>query len=512
MQELHSPEQAAQWLLAHVTGTLRTDSRQVQAGDGLIAWPGAASDARAHVPAAILQGASACIVEKTGVDSYQFSSEKIACYAQLKADSGPIAAAYFEQPSHQLDVLAVTGTNGKTSTAWWLAQALSRLTPARPCGLVGTLGMGHVAETGAPMSGLLSTGLTTPDPVLFQYTLRRFVDEGLQACAVEASSIGLQERRLDGTRIRTAIFTNFTQDHLDYHGSMADYWEAKAALFEWPDLKAAVINVDGEQGAALAETLAKRTLDLWTVSASGPARLQARDIALGQQGLRFTICESDESHVLETALIGHFNVSNLLGVIAAMRTLGVVLADAVAACCGLRSVPGRMELVNGDEGAEASVGTPIVVVDYAHTPDALAKALQALRPLAAQRGGQLWCVFGCGGGRDALKRPLMGAVAAKEADMVVVTSDNPRFEKPEAIISQILLGLEGDVQVNVQADRALAIAQTLAEANANDVVLIAGKGHEEEQDVAGVRHPFSDRRHAQLALQRRIASTQGAHP
>ena len=506
MQELHSPEQAAQWLRAHVTGTLKTDSRQVQAGDGFIAWPGAASDARAHVPAAISQGASACIVEKMGVDSYQFNSGKIASYAGLKAASGPIAAAYFEQPSTQLDVLAVTGTNGKTSTAWWLAQALSRLTRARPCGLVGTLGMGRVAETGAPLAEITSTGLTTPDPVLFQQTLRRFVNEGLQACAVEASSIGLQERRLDGTRIRTALFTNFTQDHLDYHGSMAAYWQAKAELFDWPDLKAAVINVDDEQGAALADTLAKRALDLWTVSMSGPARLQARDIVLGRQGLRFTVFEGVENHVLETALIGHFNVSNLLGVIAAMRTLDVALVDAVTACENLRPVPGRMDIVN----AETLQAQPLTVVDYAHTPDALAKALQALRPLAAQRGGQLWCVFGCGGGRDALKRPLMGAVAAKEADMVVVTSDNPRHEKPEAIISQILLGLEGDAQVNVQADRALAIAQTLAVAKANDVVLIAGKGHEEEQDVAGVRHPFSDRLHAQLALQRRVTSQQGA--
>jgi UDP-N-acetylmuramyl-tripeptide synthetase len=516
MQELHNPEQAAQWLRAHATGTLRTDSRQVRVGDGFIAWPGAASDARAHVPAAISQGASACIVEKTGVSSYPFSRESsddlVACYAQLKAASGPIAAAYFDHPSHQLDVLAVTGTNGKTSTAWWLAQALSHLAPDRPCGLVGTLGMGRVAEAGVPLAGLVSTGLTTPDPVLFQHTLRRFADDGLQACAVEASSIGLQERRLDGTRIRTAIFTNFTQDHLDYHGSMAAYWQAKAALFDWPDLKAAVVNVDDEQGAALAEGLASRPMDLWTVSSRGPARLQAQDITLGQSGLKFTVREGDQTHVLQTTQIGAFNVANLMGVIGAMRTLGVALVDAVAACTNLCSVPGRMEWVNGEADEVASAGGPMVVVDYAHTPDALDKALQALRPLATQRGGRLWCVFGCGGGRDASKRPLMGVVAAKEADWVVVTSDNPRFEKPEAIISQILLGLEGNTKVNVQSDRALAIAQTIAEANANDVVLVAGKGHEDEQDVAGVKHPFSDRLHAQLALQRRSASRQGARP
>ena len=509
MQELHSPEQAAQWLRARVTGALRTDSRQLRAGDGFIAWPGAASDARLYVSAALAQGASACIVEKTGLENLSLQGESLACYEGLKAASGLIAAAYFGQPSSQLDVLAVTGTNGKTSTAWWLAQALSRLKPARPCGLVGTLGMGRVGMNGDALAGLVSTGLTTPDPVLFQQTLHRFVLDGLQACALEASSIGLQEHRLDGTRIRTAIFTNFTQDHLDYHGTMAAYWQAKAALFDWPDLKAAVVNVDDEQGVALAQTLAHRPLDLWTVSVSAPARLQAQDIALGHRGLRFTVCEGDESHVLETALIGSFNVSNLLGVIAAMRTLGVALGDAVAACADLRSVPGRMELIDSQDGGGAAIELPLVAVDYAHTPDALTKALQALRPLAVQRGGRLWCVFGCGGGRDALKRPLMGVVAAKEADKVVVTSDNPRFEKPEAIISQILLGLEGDAKVNVQSDRALAIAQTLAEAHANDIVLLAGKGHEKAQEVAGVRHPFSDSLHAQLALQRRIVSKSG---
>jgi UDP-N-acetylmuramyl-tripeptide synthetase len=398
-------------------------------------------------------------------------------------------------------VLAVTGTNGKTSTAWWLAQALSGLQQVAPvpCGLVGTLGIGRPPRpgvSGEPADDVVYTGLTTPDPVLLQQTLRRFVDEGLKACAIEASSIGIEERRLDGTRIHTAVFTNFSQDHLDYHGSMEAYWQAKAELFRWPGLQAAVVNLDDAKGVELAAALKGGLGELWTFSVLGPARLQARDVVHDARGLQFAVQEGDESHTLSTQLIGQYNVANLLAVIGAMRALGVPLAAAVQACRGLSPVPGRMECIS-------QPGQPLVAVDYAHTPDALGKALLALRPLAEQRGGQLWCVFGCGGGRDAGKRPLMGAMAAKNADQVVVTSDNPRNEKPEAIISQILLGLAGHTRVTVHADRAQAIASTLVDAAPADVVLIAGKGHERFQELAGRKLPFSDRTHAQQALLRR---------
>jgi UDP-N-acetylmuramyl-tripeptide synthetase len=498
MLELHSPEQAAQWLHDRVTGTLQCDSRKVRAGDGFIAWPGAATDGRRHVHAALAQGGSACLVERDGVEAFAFNQPHIASYPQLKAACGPIAAAYFEAPSERLDVLAVTGTNGKTSTAWWLAQALSNVGPNAAgetpyaCGLIGTLGTGRppVVEF---------TGLTTPDPVLLQGQLRRFLDQGLKACAIEASSVGIAERRLDGTRIRVAVFTNFTQDHLDYHGTMQAYWEAKAQLFRWPGLGSAVINVDDTKGDALAQSLRGSGLDLWTVSCEQPARLAAQDIRYDAQGLRFTVCEGGERHELATRLIGQYNVANLLGVIGAMRAVGVALADAVAACRALSPVPGRMDRLSAP-------GKPLVAVDYAHTPDALDKALQALRPLVQQRGGKLWCVFGCGGERDAIKRPLMAAVAEKNADRVVVTSDNPRGEKPENIISQILLGLSHDECVQVQADRALAIAETIAAADARDVVLLAGKGHEDYQEIAGAKQPFSDKVHAQAALDARAAA------
>lgn len=499
MFELHTPEQAARWLRSHVSGALTTDSRKVRAGDGFIAWPGAATDGRQYVNAALAQGARACLVEQAGVESFDFKSERVAAYAQLKAGSGPIAANYYEQPSREMEVLAVTGTNGKTSTTWWLAQALTELSPSIPCGLIGTLGVGRAprADTQEHATAkVVSTGLTTPDPVLLQQTLRRFVDEGLKACAIEASSIGIEERRLDGLRIHTAVFTNFTQDHLDYHGGMDAYWQAKAALFDWPELRAAVINIDDERGAELAHSLSARALDVWTVSCRGPARLMARAIRFDGQGLRFSVCEGDAQTEISTHLIGEYNVSNLLEVIAAMRTLGVPLADCVNACRVLHPVPGRMEL-------QAIPDQPLAVVDYAHTPDALAQVLQALRPLARQRGGQLWCVFGCGGDRDPTKRPLMGAVAAQHADRIVLTSDNPRSERAEVIISQILLGLEGVASVEVQADRAQAIAQTVQQADARDVVLVAGKGHEDYQETAGVRQPFSDRLELGKALQAR---------
>jgi UDP-N-acetylmuramyl-tripeptide synthetase len=491
MLELHDPADAARWLRGRVTGTLHCDSRKVAAGDGFIAWPGAATDGRKHVPAALTHGAAACLVERQGVEAFGFDAPAVAAYANLKSATGPIAAAYFESPSAQLDVLAVTGTNGKTSTTWWLAQALSNLPAPHtiPCGLIGTLGTGRPPQ-------VEFVGLTTPDPVLLQRQFRRFVDDGLKACAIEASSVGIVERRLDGTHIRVGVFTNFTQDHLDYHGTMEAYWEAKAELFCWPGLQAAVVNVDDAKGVELALSLQDSGLDLWTVSCERPARLDARDIGYDAQGLRFVVHEGTQQHALGTNLVGQYNVANLLGVIGAMRALGVPLKEAVQSCAQLSPVPGRMERLQ-------HAGKPLVAVDYAHTPDALDKALLALQPLARQRGGQLWCVFGCGGDRDATKRPLMAAVAEKNADCVVVTSDNPRSEKPENIISQILLGLSHADCVQVQADRARAIAETIAAAAAPDVVLLAGKGHEEYQEVAGVKHPFSDKVHAQAALDAR---------
>ncbi len=493
---LQSVHDAVAWLRERVTGTLQTDSRQIRPGDGFIAWPGAATDGRAHIGDALSRGAVACLVEHEGVEAFALQGLPVAALHGLKAATGLIAADWFDQPTQRLDVLAVTGTNGKTSTSWWLAEALNvlskhELATQGGCALVGTLGMGTPPA-------LTSTGMTTPDPVRLQRAFQQFADAGRTACAIEASSIGLAEHRMAGTRIRVALFTNFTQDHLDYHPGMAAYWQAKSVLFDWPGLQAAVVNIDDARGAELHATLADRLLDLWSVSITGPARLAARDISMGEGGLRFTVAEGVHTHVLQTRVIGQYNVSNLLGVLAGLRALGVPLQHALYACAQLSPVPGRMEQIHHP-------GQPLVAVDYAHTPDALDKALQALRPIAQERGGQLWCVFGCGGDRDAGKRPLMGAVAQHHADRVVVTSDNPRSEDPAAILHQILQGTIAGNTVRAEPDRAAAIALAIAEAAPADVVLIAGKGHEDTQETAGVRQPFSDMAHAQTALQARGA-------
>ena len=503
MQELRNPHEAAQWLRARVTGTLSPDSRTLTAGDGFIAWPGGVVDGRAFVKAALARGAAACLVEREGAQAFAFAEDSIGCYAGLKADTGAIAAEFFGRPSRELALVAITGTNGKTSTAWWLAQALSALPPGRTlaCGVIGTLGVGRPPAAGHTTADsarqLFPTGLTTPDPVLLQKALRQFVDSGLQACSIEASSIGIEEHRLDATDIRVAVFTNLTQDHLDYHGTMEAYGQAKRKLFAWPGLRSAVVNVDDGFGMMLAQTLGQQAVDLWTFSCQRPARLQASNLSYDTEGLRFDVVEQGgENRLLQTRMIGSYNVSNLLGVLAAMRALGVPLDAAVQACRALHPVPGRMECVGeADE--------PLVAVDYAHTPDALAQALTALRPLAQQRGGSLWCVFGCGGDRDSAKRPLMGAIASQKADQVVVTSDNPRSEKPESIVAQILLGLTPSPTVSVQVDRALAISQVIARAGARDVILLAGKGHEETQEVAGIKRRFSDKHQALQALSTR---------
>ncbi|RYY86016.1 MAG: UDP-N-acetylmuramoyl-L-alanyl-D-glutamate--2,6-diaminopimelate ligase, partial [Comamonadaceae bacterium] len=390
LQPLHDVDAVLQWLRARGATALRVDSRAVQPGDAFIAWPGAATDGRAHVAAALAQGAVACLVEAEGVQAFDFGAQgdvaAIATFAGLKAATGPIAAAWCAQPSQALEVLAVTGTNGKTSTAWWLAQALNAAAGAPRCALVGTLGVGVPPE-------LRYTGLTTPDPVTLQRSLREFADAGFTACAIEASSIGIVERRLDGTRIGIAVFTNFTQDHLDYHASMDAYWQAKAELFRWPGLRAAVVNIDDLRGAALVRELldsGTQGLALWTTSAQGrPARLMAQDVGYGSQGLQFTVVEQGMAPArLATGLIGDYNVANLLGVIGALRAHGLALRDAVAACAGLGSVPGRMEIVAGATPNTATA--PLAVVDYAHTPDALDKVLTGLRSFASQRGGRLW--------------------------------------------------------------------------------------------------------------------------
>lgn len=498
LTRLKSPQAAARWLTEWVTGTLRTDSRQVKPGDAFIAWPGYANDGRQYVQSALQAGATTCLVESEGVESFGFTDARIAALPRLKAATGAIAHEVFGRPSERLRVVATTGTNGKTSTAWWTAQALTLL--GQRCGVIGTLGIGEPPVAGRDAS-IAFTGLTTPDPVTLHAAFARMADDGFVACAMEASSIGIVEHRLDASLVEVALFTNFTRDHLDYHGTMEAYWAAKRQLFAWPQLKAASVNADDAQGAQLAKELAG-TLELWTYGVNrDDVRLAARDVHYTDIGLAFTLVEQGgESAAVRTTLIGDYNVSNLLAVFGGLRALGVGLAEMAALAPQLTAVPGRMQRV------PAAAGQPLAVVDYAHTPDALDKVLSALRSLSDARGGKLVCVFGCGGNRDASKRPLMGAISERLADRTVITSDNPRHEVPQAILADIVAGLARPADALVIEDRRDAIARAIAEAGPRDVVVIAGKGHEDYQDVAGTKQPFSDIEEAQRSLAKRPAA------
>jgi UDP-N-acetylmuramyl-tripeptide synthetase len=497
MIRLETVHQAAQWLKSHVgAGALHTDSRRIKPGDALIAWPGAATDGRQYVAASLDAGASCCLVESEGVQAYGFDDARIAQVEGLKAASGLIAAAYYEQPSKALDVLAVTGTNGKTSSAWWIAQSLNTLrknehSAQYSCGLIGTLGIGTPGK-------MVSTGLTTPDPVMLQAELARLHEAGASACAMEASSIGLAEHRMAGVQVKVAVFTNFTQDHLDYHGSMEAYWLAKRALFDMHGLQTAVVNLDDPKGDELVAYCKARGLSVISTSQiRSDATLCGSTPEHQVSGMAFDVQHAGQTQRVSCPVVGDFNAANMLGVIGALLALGVDIKAACQAISRCTAVPGRMELI-----AEAE--QPLMVVDYAHTPDALAKALAALRGVAQARGGKLWCVFGCGGNRDPIKRPLMAQAVQAGADQIIVTSDNPRHEAPEAIASQIIAGFAGNAtKIRQELDRRQAIRWAAQHAAGDDVILIAGKGHEDYQEIAGLKHPFSDTQEARAALKLR---------
>jgi UDP-N-acetylmuramoyl-L-alanyl-D-glutamate--2,6-diaminopimelate ligase len=497
----------------------------VKSGDAFIAWPGYAHDAREFVKGALEQGASACIVEAQGLGEYaalkQWDSARVRSFANLKHEAGLIANAYYDQPSQDVRVLGVTGTNGKTSVTWWLGAALGLL--GFKCGVIGTFGVGEVNATALTdartKSGQLyqidqldqlahftTNGLTTPDPLTLQKSLAQFKEQSARYCALEASSIGIVEHRLSGTRIHAGIFTNLSRDHLDYHPSMQAYWEAKRALFDWPDLKLAIINVDDPHGIKLFESLKVNRKDVRVIGfgESEHAQLKAREVIYPNErgGLSFEIGYCDkgqplESGVLSTAFLGRYNVSNLLAVMALLLAEGFKLEEVLSACSKLPPVMGRMQRVE-EQGADA----PCVVVDYAHTPDALEKALQSLKPIGQAQHGKLHCVVGCGGQRDPGKRPQMAKVASLLADSVTLTSDNPRSEQAQDIINDMLAGLDSNALQStfVEIDRSKAIHQTIARAKRGDVVLIAGKGHENYQEINGVKTAFSDVLHAKQAL------------
>jgi UDP-N-acetylmuramoyl-L-alanyl-D-glutamate--2,6-diaminopimelate ligase len=460
--------------------SLCADSRLVKPGDVFVAVPGHRLDGRAFAAEAVARGAVAVLQEGMAL-SLDVPAVPVRGLAAL---AGEIADLVYGRPSEQLWMVGVTGTNGKTSVSQWIAQAMSLL--ERKCALVGTLG------TGFP--GQLSLGVnTTPDAVGLQRALASFVAQGAAACAMEVSSIGIEEGRVNGVHFDVAVFTNLTRDHLDYHRSMEAYGAAKEKLFGWPGITAAVINLDDPFGAGLIRRLDGRLRVIaysLTGQIGGDRVLAAHDLTMNGADLAFTV----DGVRFAVPVVGRFNAANLLATIGALVAADESLADIAAVLRCITPPPGRMQVIGGEK-------SPLVVVDYAHTPDALEKALDSLRDAATVRGGKLVCVFGCGGDRDPGKRPQMGAVAERLADRVVLTSDNPRCEDPLAIIDDVLAGM--NARPTVEPDRELAIRQALREADANDIVLLAGKGHEAYQEIAGGRQPFSDLEQARLCLELR---------
>ncbi len=464
---------------------LTADSRRVQPGDVFVALPGAQVDGRDYIAQAVANGAAAVIAEAGGGVAARAGAGgvPVVTVQKLAALSGEIAHLVYGRPSERLWLAGVSGTNGKTSVSQWIAQAMNGL--RHRCAVLGTLGNGF-------LDALDESPNTTPNAITLHAALASFVARGADACAMEVSSIGLDQGRVNGAAFDVAVFTNLTRDHLEYHGSMEAYAAAKEQLFHAPGLGAAVLNLDDPVGPELAAKLRGRmpTVGYSLGNADGSRTdetLRAEDLSMSTAGVGFNL---RGVHFL-VPVVGRFNVSNLLAVIGTLLTRKERLEDIGVALRHIQPPPGRMQALGG-------VDEPLIVVDYAHTPDALEKVLGVLRETARARGGELLCVFGCGGERDPGKRPQMGAIAERLADRVVVTSDNPRHEDPQAIIAGILSGLTRPPAI--EPDRGLAIAATVAAADPRDVILLAGKGHEPYQEIAGVRQPFSDIDAARSAL------------
>lgn len=461
---------------------LAFDSRQVTPGAAFLACQGRTSHGLAHAAAAVDRGAVAVLWEPAeGIEAPALPPHVVvAAIPGLRRLAGELADRFFGRPSAELRVAGFTGTNGKTTCAYLLAQAADLV--GRRGMYLGTIGFGRPGALGDP-------GLTTPDVVSVHRRLAAARDAGARTMSLEVSSHALDQGRVGAVRFDTAVFTNLTRDHLDYHGTLEAYGEAKARLFRMPGLQRAVINVRDEFGARLATTLdpsVERVLfaasnELWIEPGAGWIRLP--EMRATPAGLTLHVESSWGAGTLRSRLVGEFNAENLLAVLGVLLGWGVPLQQALIALSTCVAPPGRMEAFGG--GAQ-----PLALVDYAHSPDALAKVLDAAR---AHARGRVFCVFGCGGDRDPGKRPMMGAIAEAQADVVVVTDDNPRTEDSRSILGQILGGMREPDAVHVIADRAEAIHYALAEADAGDVVVVAGKGHEDYQIVGTESRPFSDR-------------------
>jgi UDP-N-acetylmuramoyl-L-alanyl-D-glutamate--2,6-diaminopimelate ligase len=507
MTTLIKPEQAIDHLrrLALPSARIVSDTRQIKAGDVFLAYRvghgTAIHDSRPYIADALDAGVSAVIYDPSDLEEIAALNDP-RCFAveNLSVHAGPICSEWYGNPSSQMMVFGVTGTNGKTSITQWLAQALDR--PKSRAAVIGTLGIGFPGH-------LEVTGYTTPNAARLQTELKTLLDSNAKQIAMEVSSHALEQGRVAGVQFTTTVFSNLSQDHLDYHGSMAEYAAVKFRLFQFPGLQNAVINLEDSLGRELAmQLLAKTGVQVWGYAIdrnafAGFEKFGNRLHAIFSSGMRFKdngyqgIFESQAHGRSEVSIpvVGDFNLSNCLAVWACLLASGMDVIESSKRMALLKPVSGRMEMVLGNS---RSIG-PLVIVDYAHTPDALEKVLNALRPIASQRSGKLWCIFGCGGNRDASKRPLMGQIATELADHTILTSDNPRSENPEHICADIQAGIANSKSVQVILDRAAAILSGVRHAEASDVVLIAGKGHETSQEINGKKVDFSDQEHVLLA-------------
>lgn len=449
--------------------SLTLDSRTVTAGSLFLAVPGLQRDGREYIHGALAHGAAAVVYDSDGFE-YAPEHPLVLGVPGLRAKLGWVADRFYGAPSKRLKVVGVTGTNGKTTTTHLLAQVLDRLEPR--CGLIGTLGSGFPDKLDPSLH-------TTPDALSVHRLLSQLAADGARVVSMEVSSHALDQGRVAGVAFDIAVFTNLTRDHLDYHGDMDAYAAAKARLFDFPELRGAVINADDRFGRELIARTQARCPVLSYGLASGDVR--AERVETDAKGIRLRVQTPQGAGEIKSPLLGRFNAANLLAVLAVLLMTGLTLPEAVAALSHAAPVTGRMERFG-------SATQPLVVVDYAHTPDALEKALQALREHTA---GKLVCVFGCGGDRDRGKRPLMGAIAEQLADIVFVTNDNPRHEDPMAIINEIVSGMQA--VPHAVPDRVRAIRLALAECRAGDTLLVAGKGHEDYQQIGDTRRPYSDR-------------------
>ncbi|MFC1695562.1 UDP-N-acetylmuramoyl-L-alanyl-D-glutamate--2,6-diaminopimelate ligase [Pseudomonadota bacterium] len=462
-----------------ITG-IESDSRRIEKGQAFLAVAGASTHGMKHVLQAQARGAA--VVIHDGLAALPALNIPSVAVQGLGNILSGIGARFYHSPSDHLTIAGVTGTNGKTSTAHFIAQSWQRT--SADAGIIGTIGYG-------PLGQLKPANMTTPDPITLQAMLSDCLDQGVSRLAMEVSSHALDQGRCDDVAFDAAVFTNLSRDHLDYHGSMEAYADAKKRLFIDAHPRFAVINLDDAFGKILAGEISNGT-QVFTYGTNGSSELRGSVLQMDSQGMVLSLSSPWGGGEVRTGLLGAFNVSNLLAAAGTLALLGMPWNQVMHQLEIMRAVPGRMHCMGGE------VAQPVVVVDYAHTPDALQKALTALR---SHLHGRLVCVFGCGGDRDSGKRPMMAQVAESLADRIVMTTDNPRNEEPAAIIKDMMAGLKDPGRAHIIEDRASAIRHAVLECGPGDIVLIAGKGHEAWQEMKGQKIPFSDEAAVDAALE-----------